>query len=141
MDVLLLQLAAALVAGSDVPGSIERQELLENKKLRQGFAELLADWAFSEDLMAGGLEAVRALSMPDAAGAGRMSGSVRESSDVDPRAQLVAGLRMLRDHVEELEVETARVMRRSGITVRQLAHATGLSERQANNRYRRVAAG
>lgn len=95
--------------------------------------------------MAGGVEAVRALREPDsielqveAAPDGRMRGIVRESRDVDPRAELVAGLRMLRDRVEQLEVGTASVMRRSGTTVRQLAHATGLSERQANNRYRRV---
>ncbi len=145
MDVLLLQLAAALAQGADVPGPYERDDLLESKTLREGFADLLATWALSEDNTAGGAEAIHALREPDriklqadAAPDGRIRGVVRESRDVDPRAELVAGLRILRDRVEQLEVETASVMRRSGTTVRQLAHATGLSERQANNRYRRV---
>lgn len=147
MDVLLLQLAAALAKGVDVPGPYSRDDLLESRELLKGFADLLATWALSEDNNAGGLEAVRALSEPDVVGlqgeaeaapGGRMRGIIRESRGVDSRAELVAGLRMLRDRVEQLEVETASVMRRSGATVRQLAHATGLSERQANNRYRRV---
>lgn len=145
MDVLLLQLAVALVQGTDVPGPYDRDELLENMKLLEGFADLLGTWALSEDNTAGAVEAVRALREPDrielqaeAAPDGRIRGLVRESRAADPRAELVAGLRMLRDRVEQLEVETASAMRRSGTTVRQLAHATGLSERQANNRYRRV---
>lgn len=55
--------------------------------------------------------------------------------DRHPAAEAVAGLRMLTQKVEQLEVEAARNARSRGVTGRQLAEATGLSERQVTNRY------
>lgn len=150
MDVPLLQLAAALAQGTDVPGPDHRDDLLANEKLFAGFADLLATGCCRRTPRPAGLRPPAPWAGPAASTSrprrrptadGRRRGTVRESRDVDPRAELVAGLRMLRDHVEQLEVETASVMRRSGTTARQLAYATGLSERQANNRYRRVRSG
>jgi len=50
--------------------------------------------------------------------------------------ELVAGCRGLRDRLNRLELEAARQARAHGVTVRQLAAASGLSERRANDRYR-----
>lgn len=50
---------------------------------------------------------------------------------------IVAGCRALRTRLEQIELEAARQARAAGTTVRELATATGMSERRANDRYRR----
>ncbi|MER7129705.1 hypothetical protein [Streptosporangium saharense] len=50
---------------------------------------------------------------------------------------LVAAARRAQDDVQAIERAAALVARQYGVTVRQLAHAAGISERAANDRYRR----
>lgn len=65
----------------------------------------------------------------------RRRGRVAYGVDRHPIAEVVAGLRLLAKKVEQMEVEAARNARARGVTGRQLADATGLSERQVTNRY------
>lgn len=53
--------------------------------------------------------------------------------------QLVLGARELRRRLAIIEVEAANQARENGTTVRRLAEATGISERNIRQRYRRTA--
>ncbi|HEY3716486.1 MAG TPA: hypothetical protein VGL39_18310 [Jatrophihabitantaceae bacterium] len=55
----------------------------------------------------------------------------------DSLVEVVAGARTLRRRLEVIELEAARLARARGATVRQLAAATRMSERNAADRYRR----
>lgn len=143
MDNLLLHIAAALVQGATVPSPWEVEDLRNTEPLRRGFADNLAEWALSEDPIGNVIDTLVAARDPDeiemsvtAAPDGRMGGHVAYRFEVEPRAELVAGLRALRNRIEDLEAIAARDARSKGVTVRQLADATGLSERQVANRYR-----
>jgi hypothetical protein len=143
VDNLLLHIASALVQGASVPGPWEVEDLRSIEKLRRGFADNLAEWTLSEDPVGNVIDDLVADHEPDeiemsatAATDGRMGGRVAYRFEVEPRAELVAGLRALKNRIEELEAIAARDARSKGVTVRQLADATGLSERQVANRYR-----
>lgn len=143
MDNLLLRIASALVQGATVPSPWEVEDLRTTANLRRGFADDLAEWTLSEDPIGDVIDDLVADREPDeietsmtAAADGRMGGRVAYRFEVEPRAELVAGLRALKNRIEELEALAARDARSKGVTVRQLADATGLSERQVANRYR-----
>ena len=56
----------------------------------------------------------------------------------DSLVRLVLGARELRRRLAVIEVEAANQARESGITVRRLSEATGISERNIRQRYRRA---
>ena len=55
----------------------------------------------------------------------------------DTLVQMVLGARELRRRLAVIEVEAANQARESGITVRRLSEATGISERNVRQRFRR----
>ena len=54
--------------------------------------------------------------------------------------QMVVGARELRRRLAVIEVEAANQAREAGVTVRRLSEATGISERNVRQRFRRPAA-
>lgn len=56
----------------------------------------------------------------------------------DVALALVAGARRALEDVQAIERAAAAVAREHGVTIRQLAQAAGISERAANDRYRKV---
>lgn len=59
-------------------------------------------------------------------------------TSVDVALALVAGARRAVEDAQAVERAAALVARERGVTVRQLAAAAGISERAANDRYRRT---
>lgn len=59
--------------------------------------------------------------------------------EVDPAAALavVSAARLAQEHLTAIERAAATIARDSGITVRRLADAAGITERAAHDRYRR----
>lgn len=68
----------------------------------------------------------------------RASRSASEAGET--LVQMVLGSRELRRRLAVIEVEAANQAREAGITVRRLSEATGISERNVRQRYRRPAA-
>ena len=58
----------------------------------------------------------------------------------DSLVRIVLGARMLRRRLAVIEVEAANQAREAGVTVRRLSEATGISERNVRQRFRRPAA-
>ena len=59
----------------------------------------------------------------------------------DALVRMVLGARELRRRLAVIEVEAANQAREAGVTVRRLSEATGISERNVRQRFRRPAAG
>lgn len=84
---------------------------------------------------------VAASGLPDGS-AGELVADHASSSDAeagDTLVQMVLGARELRRRLAVIEVEAANQAREAGITVRRLSEATGISERNVRQRFRRPA--
>jgi hypothetical protein len=60
-----------------------------------------------------------------------------EATDADLAVAILQGARRARADIEAIELAAAQLAREHGVTVRRLAQAAGISERAANDRYRR----